>query len=75
MFDSKFKESVAHVKKCSQIDDSLPVRYVSQMYDSKMSAKVSHTESVKNSMVREHKKKPLEEHSLEILVRKFLEKD
>lgn len=29
MFDTKFIDSVAHVQKCSQINDSLPFKYVS----------------------------------------------
>ena len=74
MFDSRFKDSVANIRKCSQIDDSLPVKYVSQLYDSKLSHKVttSAQPSHKSSMVKDKK---FEDHSLEILVQKFLEKD
>ena len=37
MFDTKFVESVARVRECSQINDSMPFRFVSHMYDSNMS--------------------------------------
>lgn len=37
MFDTNFIDSVARVKECSQLDESMPVRFVSHMYDSNMS--------------------------------------
>lgn len=39
MFDTKFVDSVAGLSKCSSINDSMPFKYVSRMYDSKMSDK------------------------------------
>ena len=72
MFDSNFLNSVAKVNKCSQISDSMPFWYVSQMYDSKMSSKAS---MMKDSMIWEEKivePKWLEEFTLLDLVDRFL---
>ena len=37
MFNTNFIDSVANAKECSQINDSMPFKYVSRMYDSNMS--------------------------------------
>ena len=73
LFDTNFIDSVAWVEKCSQINDSLPVRYVSQLYDSKMS------QSGRDSMISEAKEdkwaKRIADYSMEELVKRFLIKD
>ena len=60
------------MSKCSQVSESMPFWYVSQMYDSKMSMiKDSMTKDEKN----DNKSKWLEEFTLFDLVDKFLQKD
>ncbi len=78
MFDSKFCDSVAKMRKCSLINDSMPFRYVSKMYDSKMSERSSVLDAeVRGETILEEKKEPkrLDEYDLSDLIQKFLKKD
>jgi len=77
MFDTRFVDSVAKVTKCQQITEMMPFRYVSHMYDSKMSSKMS---IMKDSIIKDESQLPshpkwLEEFTLLDLVEKFLSKD
>ena len=66
---------MARVEKCSQINDSLPVRYVSQMYDSKMSQSGRDSMIAENKVTDATKPKRIDDYSMEELVKRFLVKD